>query len=194
MARKINSRQPKQPQRRVVGAGVTEYWYLKHLKPLLGFKYELRPRYFGNGSMNNINKLIEEGLNDGAEVVCFFDEDVSQWNPEEGHQIKELHRKYDNNDRITLACSMPSIEYWFLLHFEKTNRCLRTSSDAINALHKHIAQFDKKENFLKHEKWVAELIKDGRMEAAMQRAETLGRSGASYSDVWKAIKNIKEQQ
>ncbi len=48
MARKINSRQTKQPQKRVVGAGITEFWYLKHLKPLLGFRYELKPRYFGN--------------------------------------------------------------------------------------------------------------------------------------------------
>ncbi len=59
--------------------------------------------------MGNINKLIDEGLKDGADVICFFDEDVSQWNPEEGRQIKELHRKYDSDDRITLACSMPSI-------------------------------------------------------------------------------------
>lgn len=192
MARKINSRQTKQPQRRVVGAGITEFWYLKHLKLLLGLRFELRPRYFGNESMNNINKLIEEGLNEGSEVVCFFDEDVSQWNPEEGRQIKELHRKYDNNECITLACSMPSIEYWFLLHFENTNRYLRTSADAINALHKHIAQFDKTESFLKHEKWVAELIKGGKMEEAMRRAETFGRSGASYTDVYKAIKIIKQ--
>jgi len=192
MARKINSRQTKQPQRRVVGAGITEFWYLKHLKPLLGLRFELKPRYFGNESMNNINKLIEDGLDEGAEVVCFFDEDVFQWNPEEGRQIKELHRKYDNNERITLACSMPSIEYWFLLHFENTNRYLRTSADAINALHKHIAQFDKKESFLKHEKWVADLIKGGKMEEAMRRAETFGRSGSSYTDVYKAIKIIKQ--
>lgn len=43
MARKINSRQIKQPQKRVIGAGITEFWYLKHLKPLLGFVYEMKP-------------------------------------------------------------------------------------------------------------------------------------------------------
>ena len=55
---------------------------------------------------------------------------------------------------------------------------------------KHIEQFEKKENFLRHQKWVAELIKDGKMEAAMKRAESLGRSGASYTDVWKAINEM----
>ena len=107
MARKINSRQIKQPQKRVIGAGITEFWYLKHLKPLLGFVYEMKPRYFGNESMDNINKLIDEELTDGAEVICFFDEDVSQWNPEEGRQIKELHRKYDDNERITHVACLP---------------------------------------------------------------------------------------
>ena len=62
--------------------------------------------------------------------------------------------------------------------------------DAINALQKYITQFDKKENFLRHQKWVAELIKDGKMEAAMKRAESLGRCGASYTDIWKAIKEM----
>ena len=40
MARKINSRQTRQPQKRVIGAGLTEFWYLKHLKPLLDLKFE----------------------------------------------------------------------------------------------------------------------------------------------------------
>lgn len=39
-----------------------------------------------------------------------------------------------------------------------------------------------------------ELIKDGKMEAAIKRAECLGRSGASYTDVWKAIKKMGNNQ
>ncbi len=192
MARKINSRQTRLPQKRVVGAGITEFWYLKHLKPLLGLKFELYPRLFGNESMRKINKLIEQGLDDDANVICFFDEDVMQWNQTEAEHIKELHRKYDDNPRVTLACSKPSIEYWFLLHYEKTNRHFHTSDDAINTLRKYIAKFEKKENFLRHQKWVAELISDNKMNDAIQRAESMGKSGESYSDVWKAIKVLKQ--
>lgn len=172
--------------------GITEFWYLKHLKPLLGLNIELQPRLFGNETMGNINKLIEEGLEIGSDVICLFDEDIQQWNQVEAKRIADLHKKYDHDKRVTLGCSMPSIEYWFLLHYENTNRHLRTSHDAIKALQKYIAQFDKKENFLRHQKWVAELIKDGKMDAAMKRAEALGRSGSSYTDVWKAIKDMKE--
>ena len=64
------------------------------------------------------------------------------------------------------------------------------SPNAIKALQKNIAQFDKKENSFRHQNWVAELIKDGKMEAAMKRAESMGRSGASYTDVWKAVKEM----
>ena len=137
MGRKINTRQPKQLRKRVIGAGITEFWYLKQLKPLLKLNFELYPRLFGNESMENIKKRIEEGLNEGTEVICLFDEDVKQWNEKEKQRIKELHQKYDNDARVTLGCSMPSIEYWFLLHYENTNRHLRTSLDAIKALKKY---------------------------------------------------------
>lgn len=54
-----------------------------------------------------------------------------------------------------------------------------------------IALFDKKEKFLCHQKWVAKLIKDGKMENTMKCAEALGRKcGASYTNVWKAIKEM----
>ena len=58
-------------------------------------------------------------------------------------------------------------------------------------MQKYIAQFDKKENFLHHQKWVAKLIKDDKMEDAMKRVESFGRSGASYTDVWKVIKEME---
>ncbi len=192
MARKINTRETRQPKKRAVGAGITEYWYLKHIKSLPGFDFELKPRFFGNESMANINKLIDKAYEDGAPVVCFYDEDVKQWNQVEAQRIKDLHDKYDNDDSVTLACSMPSIEYWFLLHYENTNRHLRTSDDAINALKKYIPQFDKKIHFLEQAKWVEDLIKENKMNKAMQRAEKFGRKGGgSYTDVWKGMKKLR---
>ena len=184
MKRKIESRQPRPMRKRVVGAGITEFWYLKHLKPLLGLNIELQPRLFGNETMGNINKLIEEGLEIGSDVICLFDEDIQQWNQVEAKRIADLHKKYDHDKRVTLGCSMPSIEYWFLLHYENTNRHFRTSHDAIKALQKYIAQFDKKENFLRHQKWVAELIKNG-------AEKTLTAILPILDDFERALKNLE---
>ncbi len=190
MGRKTNTRHPRQPQVRVVGAGITEYWYLKHLKPLLGLKYELYPRLFGNESMSNINKLIEEGLEANTHVICLFDEDVKQWNEAEAQRINDLHQKYDKSENVTLCCSMPSIEYWFLLHYENTNRHLRTSRDATKALQKYIPQFVKNKHFLRLQKWVAELVENDKTTEAIKRAKTFGRKNGSYTDVWKAFEKI----
>ncbi len=187
MGRKTNTRHP---QVRVVGAGITEYWYLKHLKPLLGLKYELYPRLFGNESMSNINKLIEEGLEANTHVICLFDEDVKQWNEAEAQRINDLHQKYDKSENVTLCCSMPSIEYWFLLHYENTNRHLRTSRDATKALQKYIPQFVKNKHFLRLQKWVAELVENDKTTEAIKRAKTFGRKNGSYTDVWKAFEKI----
>ena len=192
MGRKINTRQPKQLRKRVIGAGITEFWYLKQLKSLLKLNFELFPRLFGNESMENIKKRIEEGLNEGTEVVCLFDEDVKQWNEKEKQRIIELHQKYDNDIRVTLGCSMPSIEYWFLLHYENTNRHLRTSLDAVKALKRYIPQFEKKEDFLRYSDWVAELLKENKMGIATNRAQKFGKSGESYTDVWKAIEHLNK--
>lgn len=192
MGRKINTRQPKQLRKRVIGAGITEFWYLKQLKSLLKLNFELFPRLFGNESMENIKKRIEEGLNEGTEVVCLFDEDVKQWNEKEKQRIIELHQKYDNDIRVTLGCSMPSIEYWFLLHYENTNRHLRTSLDAVKALKRYIPQFEKKEDFLRYSDWVAELLKENKMGIATNRAQKFGKSGESYTDVWKAIDHLNK--
>ena len=43
MARKTNVREPRRPRTVVLGAGITEYWYLKHLKKLQGYNCVLQP-------------------------------------------------------------------------------------------------------------------------------------------------------
>lgn len=192
MTRKVGKRQILPPRKRAIGAGITEYWYLKHLKRILDLNIDLYPRLFGNESMPHIKKLINESLKDGVDIVCLFDEDVKQWNDVESQRIKDLHIEFDDNEHVILGSSMPSIEYWFLLHYEKTNRHFKTSKDASKALRKYIPEYEKKKDFLYSEKWVYSMLKDNRLETALDRAEFFGRQdGMSYTDVWKVIKKIK---
>ena len=69
---------------------------------------------------------------------------------------------------------MPSIEFWFLLHYLNTNRYFATANDVIDVLHKYIPDFSKQEKFLSKEKWVADLLADHRLETAIQRAQAFG--------------------
>lgn len=83
MARKVNTKDTRQPRTIVVGAGITEYWYLKHLKKRFGYRYILKPSLFGDESMQTIQNRIMEGISTNSTVICIFDEDVGQWNKTE---------------------------------------------------------------------------------------------------------------
>lgn len=191
MARKTNTKEQRSPRTVVIGAGITEYWYLKHLKRLLGYNYVMQPSLFGDESMQTILQRIQNNISDGASVICVFDEDVRQWNDVERKRMDEIHSKYDTNDQVVLASSMPSIEYWFLLHYENTNRFFGTSAKVIEALRKYITNFDKRIQFLRQEKWVATMIDGDKMVNAHVRARQHGHSGESYSDFWRAVDKIK---
>ena len=193
MARKTNVREPRRPRTVVLGAGITEYWYLKHLKKLQGYNCVLQPSLFGDESMLTIYQRIQDAVSGGASVICVFDEDVRQWNDVERRRMDEIRNRYDGDERVVIASSMPSIEYWFLLHYENTNRFFGTSNKVIDALRKHIRNFDKKDQFLRQEKWVAMMIEENRMAGASERAKRLGHSGESYSDFWKAVDRLEER-
>ena len=85
---------------------------------------------------------------------------------------------------------MPSVEFWFLIHFINTNKYYGTSKAVINELIKHIPKFDKTESFLSSPKWVEEMCKDGKIENAYSRAQKIGMDGDSYSNLWKAIEYL----
>ncbi len=191
MARKIDKPiNRKEPVPVLIGAGITEQWYFTHLKTLRRIKVQIRPRFFGNEHIHTLEKNVKQVLADDGRAIVVFDTDVTLWDEGERARLEAFRKRYKNDDRVLLCESMPSIEFWFLLHYISTSRFFGTSKNVIVELKKHLPQFDKTESFLKNQKWVAELIKDGKMEEAVQRAEALGRSGASYSDVWKGIKEM----
>lgn len=188
MARKASIRIKKSPIPTLIGAGITEQWYFKHLKTLKDYRVKIRPRFFGTETANGMAKRIEEVLQNDGFAICAFDADVSTWNELEFKKWNALRRKYKDNPSVLLCDSLPSIEYWFLLHYENTNRFFGTSRAVGEELKKFISQYDKTEQFLQNQKWVADMIGEGRMEEACNRAELFGGEGESYTNVYKAVK------
>ena len=88
---------------------------------------------------------------------------------------------------MIICDSLPSIEYWFLLHYANTNKYYGTSERVIQDLRKHITNFDKTEAFLSKQKWVDGLCTDGQLITACNRAVAFAEDGESYSNVWKAM-------
>lgn len=175
----------------IIGAGITEQWYFTHLKFLYEYQIRVRPRFFGTETADGMAKKIAEVLDDGGTAICVFDADVSTWNDTEKEKLDKLRLKYSKNKHVLLCDSMPAVEYWFLLHYENTNRYFGTSKATVQALKQHIPDYDKSESFLGNRKWVAEMSGDGKLERAYERAKQFGVDGQSYSRIHKVFKIIK---
>ena len=190
MARKESTTQVREAIPTIIGAGITEKWYFTHLQTKYRVRMKIRPRFFGKETVFTLEKKLTEVLKDGGRAIIVFDADVSTWNKAEKERLEAMRSKYAKNSRVLLCDSMPSIEYWFLLHYANTNRHFGTSKAVITELVKHIKEFDKTETFLKNQKWVDDMSDDGRIEAAAQRAIAFGTDCESYTNVWKAIQEL----
>ncbi|MBO7489221.1 MAG: RloB domain-containing protein [Bacteroidales bacterium] len=193
MARKTSLKQRRSPIPTIIGAGITEQWYFTHLKALRGYRVKIRPRFFGTETAAGLDKKIEEVLRDEGIAICVFDADVSTWNEAERKKLAALQKKYDGNASVLLCDSMPSIEYWFLLHYKHTTRHFGTSKAVIKELRKYLPQYDKTEQFLCNQKWVEEMTGEGRQEQAREYAEKMDTTGGSYTRANKVFPHIEQQ-
>lgn len=192
MARRIKERKLKNPTITIIGEGATERYYFTHLKRLRGYNYVCKPRNFSEQTFDEMQKQIERVLADNGIAVCVFDADVTRTRPAEKAKFEDMKRKYADNPAVILCDSMPSIEFWFLLHYLNTNRYFATSDDVINVLHRYMPNFSKHQSFLSKEVWVSELLADNRLDTAISNANAIGMAGESYSRLPKLfeIENI----
>lgn len=191
MARRTATLSKSQERAVFIGAGITEKWYFSHLQSILSLKIKIRPRYFGNENIPTLEKLIKQVLDNDGLAIVVFDADVSTWNESEKKKLSALKGRYANNKRVILCDSLPSIEFWFLIHFINTNRFFGTSKAVMAELSKHIPQFEKTEAFLSNKKWVENMISDGKFQDAYSRAKQYGTDGESYSNLWKAFEYLE---
>lgn len=147
MARRRETRPMREPLPTVIGAGITEKWYFRHLKDLCGYKMEVKPKYFGSDTAYDMQKLVDNVLAMGGKAICVFDMDTTHWDAAEKERKEQFMKLYADNPDVILCDSMPSIEYWFLLHFEKTNKHFENSDKVIDVL-EHYMPYEKKEKFL----------------------------------------------
>lgn len=192
MPRKTSLKQRRSPIPTIIGAGITEQWYFTHLKALRGYRVKIRPRFFGTETAAGLDKKIEEVLRDEGIAICVYDADVSTWNEVESKKLSALQKKYEGNASVLLCDSMPSIEYWFLLHYKHTTRHFGTSKAVIKELKKYIPQYDKTEQFLSNQKWVEDMSGEGRQEQACEYAAETDTSIASYTRVQEVFTLIEQ--
>ena len=189
MARKRKERELRRSRITVIGEGLTERWYFDHLRTVMGFRYDCKPRFFTHQSYDEMRKLIELVLQDDGIAVCVCDADITRINPVESVRLKEMKDKYASNDKVFICDSMPSIEFWFLLHFLETSRFFNDSNEVSNILRRYIPAFQKHSFLLEKVHWVSDLCADDKLATACSRANILSQNqqAKSYSNIFKAI-------
>lgn len=192
MARSVENRKQQKRSVTILGEGLTEQYYFTHIRTLFGYHYTIKPYFFSVTSLAEMDKKISEAISDGGFAIAVFDADVSNRNEVEKKKLESIRKKYAKKKNVILCDSMTSIEYWFLLHFENTNRHFKDSAATEQELKKHITDYEKKVKFLQNFKWVSELCADGKLETAINRAKAFDHSGESYSDVYKAFELLNK--
>jgi hypothetical protein len=166
MSRQINKL--KQYKRFVVlGDGQTEQYYLEHLKAIGGYNYSIRPLLFNSITIEKAISLIKDLLEDGYDMVIYLTDYDTIVNQNKEVVFQKLTDKYKNSRKVMICETMPSIEFWFLLHFQKTTREFRNAEEATCLLLKHIRGYSKDESFLRKSKWVEDLCSDEKLNKAI---------------------------
>jgi hypothetical protein len=177
----------------IVGEGFTERYYFQHLKTYGQYNYKIEPRLFGKTSFKQIDEIVKDlSKNKNIVVIVVFDLDVVGNDNKVKKTFEDFIKQYKKKENVILCGTKPSIEYWFLLHFENMTKEL-SSSEVIRELKKHINDYDKKQDYLQKDKWFNDLMKDDNMQKAIERAKNNNNENGSYSNIWKGLEKIQKK-
>lgn len=173
----------------ISGGTNTERYYFTHINDKTDYKFNIRPRYFGDESSyteafpKRIREILE--TNNDAKLFCIFDWDTIYDDEAKLKKHKSFEKQFKeeiSNGTVTVCPSMPSIEYWFLLHFVNCTMLMKSYGEVADMLaplmkpcfHNStipLKKLLKKEKYLKNAMWVENLIADGKLDSAIERAE-----------------------
>lgn len=174
----------------VVGEGITEQYYFTHLRDLLKLKCKIQPRFFGKTSIKDIDDVVRQLISADMFVICVFDLDTSERDKTEKEKLDKFISCYKDCENVIICTSLPSIEYWFLIHYKDTNKYFNTSKEVTDELKKYIKDYKKKGEYLKKTKWVEELLKENKLQTAIERAKRNKTKNGSFTNIYEAIERV----
>lgn len=132
--------------------GDTEVWYLQMLKRNeRDLNINIEPKLPSKKSISEQFKMVQGLAEDYTKVFWIVDYDVIAKETREGKKgiesseqlfirLKEKAEKYEN---VIVIINNPCIEFWFLLHFERTSRFFTDCNSAEKQLKKHLSDYEK---------------------------------------------------
>lgn len=206
----------------ISGGKNTERYYFKHVNDYSKkHHFNVRPEYFGDESdfVEQFPIRIKEILdkNADAKIYCIYDMDTIVAEEKKKHkahhqvEFKNKHEKFLSlipnelkTGQVVICNSMPSFEFWLLLHFEDGKGWFETYGQIAQKVAPHLKNYFtesskgfkkliKSEKHLKDSIWVERLIAEDRIQQAIERAKACqeqidqGAKDQSYSNVYKAF-------
>lgn len=157
----------------VLGDGLTEQYYLKHLKEIRGYGYSIRPYFFSSITIETAEQIIDELLSGGCDYIVYMTDYDTIVGQKQVSKYKRFASKYRKKQEVLICESMPSIEFWFLLHYRKTTRNFQNADEVMKELKKHLSNFSKEKAFLENSKWVEDLCRDEKLSIALKNASEI---------------------
>lgn len=184
----------------VSGGRNTERYYFTHINDLTDYKFNIRPEYFGDESdyVEMFPLRVQDILKKNADAVvfCVFDMDaVYKDDQTDRHNefVASLKNEIDNGN-VILCPSMPSFEYWLVLHFINYIGYLKDFPKVAGVLAPYLKPYFSKpassfkkllksEKHLKDPVWVEKLLEDDKLKLATERARLIHQQMASSGDM-----------
>lgn len=179
IAHKIN------PSFAVVVDGETEVWYLQMLKRNeREIRVSIKPEIPNKKSVEEQYNLVCE-LSNKEFTKVFWVIDLDTVIKEENEAPKgkkpplKTFEEYrtnlaDNYENVVVIVNNPCIEFWFLLHFEKTAKYFNKCSGAETQLKKHMPNYEKTQKFFTKQNDDIYLKLKPNLKAALQNSISLG--------------------
>jgi hypothetical protein len=142
----------------VVVDGETEVWYLQMLKRNeRDIRVSIKPEIPNKKSVKEqYNLVCDLSSKEFTKVYWVIDLDTVIKEANEAPKGKKSPLKTfeeyrtnlaDNFKNIVVIVNNPCLEFWFLLHYEKTSKYFDTCSDAEKQLKKYLKNFEKTQKF-----------------------------------------------
>ena len=143
----------------VVVDGETEYWYLQMLKQNEpDILFNIAPKILQKKNIDQQYKLVTTLSEEEYDKVFWIvDLDVLLKEEREKRnstsslqQFLNYYKSLSKQQKIVVIVNNPCLEYWFLLHFQKTNKVFTACADAEKQVSQKLEGYEKTEKFFKN--------------------------------------------
>lgn len=169
----------------IVVDGETEVWYLQMLKRNeRNIRVSIKPEIPNKKSVEEQYKLVcDLSAKEFTKVYWIIDLDTVVKETKEASKGKKLPIKIfeeyraeliNNYSNVVVIINNPCLEFWFLLHFERTSKYFDTCSSAEIQLKKYLKNYEKTQKFFTKQDNDIYLQLKPQLKTALQNSIALG--------------------